>query len=266
MITNIYKALEARNAAKDKSEALRMSSLGEKCTRKLWYRQHKPETAEPLAGNVLMTFLHGDTIEREVLALLREGGSKVEGEQDELDLFGVKGHRDAIIDGLLVDVKTANSRGMEKFKQHRLESDDPFGYMDQLSAYHEASKEDPRVTNKTEAAFLVVDKELGHVVLDKYTIKPKPWESIIAKTRQLLGKAEPPPRAYTDEPDGKSGNRVIPLPCRYCQFKQECWKESNGGRGLRKFWFSVGPRWFTRVKKEPRENVKEEQKESKHLR
>lgn len=239
-------------------DALRMSSLGEKCTRKLWYKQNKPEVAEPLPGNTLYNFLIGDIHDQIIPELAEQAGHTVEGRQTELNLHGVVGHRDCIIDGVLVDVKSANSRSVEKFERHALDRDDPFGYMDQLNAYLTASKDDPALKVKGEAAFLVVDKELGKLVLDRYVIKPRPWESIIAKLREALNGLAPPPRAYSDVEDGKSGNRVIPLPCRYCQYKTECWKDSNGGRGLRKFIYSTGPRWFSWLEKEPRESVKEE--------
>lgn len=233
-------------------EVLRMSALGERCWRKLWYRQHLPDKAEPLAGNTLLTFLMGDIAEEVVLSLAEQAeGHRVTGRQDTLELDGVLGHRDAIIDGVLVDVKSANSRSIEKFKGHNLEKDDPFGYLEQLGAYLEASKDDDKVEVKGEAAFLAFDKELGHLVVDRYKPEKRDWKKWISELRGMLSSSEPPRRAYMAEPDGKSGNMKLPLECRYCQYKNECWKNANGGKGLRKFLYSNGPRWLTHVEREP---------------
>jgi CRISPR/Cas system-associated exonuclease Cas4 (RecB family) len=218
--------------------ALRMSTLGEKCLRKLWYKENKPEAVEPLKGNVLLMFLIGDIIEEVVLSLAEQADHNVEGRQDTLELQGVQGHRDAVIDGVLVDVKSANSRSMAKFTTHNLEREDPFGYLDQLGAYAEAGKNERH-------AFLAVDKELGHIVLDEYDRKPIDWKDRIQNIRRILGDKNPPPRAYVDQPDGKSGNRELPLPCRYCQYKNTCWP------GLRTFVYANGPKFLTHVAREP---------------
>ena len=53
-----------------------------------------------------------------------------------------------------------------------------------------------------------------------------------------------------------SGNRKLSVECSYCSFKVDCWDDSNDGKGLRKFIYSNGPRWFTEIKKEP--NVSED--------
>lgn len=240
--------------SQDKGAPLRMSNLGEKCHRKLWYRANKPETSEPLDGHTILKFLIGDICEEVILSLAEQTPEHtVEGRQDSLTLEGVPGHRDAIIDGVLVDVKSANSRGMVKFTNHRLHDDDPFGYLDQLDAYLASSQDHNALGVKTEAAFLAFDKELGHLVLDKYKTRNKPWHEIIPRLKAMLASPEPPSRYYKEEPDGKSGNMQIPMECRYCQFKKECWKD----RPLRKFIYSTGPRWLTKVVRQP--EVYEEQ-------
>jgi len=247
------KMISARlSRASEGGDALRMSTLGERCVRKLWYRQNKPEAKEPIDGATVLKFTYGDILEEEVLSLAEQAGHEVAGRQDEVSLHGVIGHRDAIIDGVMVDVKSANSRGMHKFTYHRLEHDDPFGYLDQLDAYLAGSKADPALKVRGEMAFLAVDKELGKLHLDVYQAQNKPWEKIILRLRETLGRKEPPPRAYNPQPDGKSGNMKIPMECSYCQYKNECYKDSNGGKGLRKFIYSNGPRWLTVVMKEPK--------------
>ena len=75
-----------------------------------------------------------------------------------MEIEGVKGHQDSLIDGVLVDCKSASGRSFEKFKNHNLIHDDPFGYVDQVSAYAQANGLD-------EAAFLAIDKSTGEICL-----------------------------------------------------------------------------------------------------
>jgi len=229
---------------------LRMSNYGTPCKRKLWYSVNFPELAERIAAHTRIKFTWGHLTEALALFLTKRTGHKVEGQQDELDVQGIKGHRDAVIDGVTVDVKSANSRGMQKFREHSLDRDDPFGYLKQLSLYTTAAKDDPRVSVKREAAFLAVDKELGHLVLDKYKVEEISAEEI-QETKEMLEHNEPPRRHYTPEPDGSSGNLKLPIACAYCPYKKECWKQSNQGRGLRTFIYSTGPRWLTHVARAP---------------
>lgn len=237
---------------KDGKTELRMSNFGAPCQRELWYKINKPEAAEPIPPWTLFKFLYGDILEQLVLFLAKHTGHKVEGEQDELEINGLVGHRDAVIDGVLVDAKSANSRGMVKFRDHLLDSDDPFGYLDQLSLYLTASKDDPKVEVKGEAAFLAIDKELGHLVLDTYKAKKVDYEKQITRTRGMLAEPHPPARPYLPKPEGKSGNMVLDTKCSYCAFKHLCWADANGGKGLIQYNYSSGPKFFTHVAVEPR--------------
>lgn len=243
-----------RRLSKDKEHgtALRMSNFGMPCKRELWYKVNKPEAAAPLDPWTLHKFLYGDILELLELFLAKEAGHTVEGEQDELELNGLVGHRDAVIDGVLVDVKSANSRGMVKFREHLLERDDPFGYIDQLSLYLQASGKDPLVQVKGEAAFLAVDKEMGHLVLDTYKAKRIDYDKEISRTRAMLSEQHPPTRPYQPKSDGASGNLILDTKCSYCPYKHLCWSDANGGTGLVQYNYSTGPKWFVKINKEPR--------------
>ena len=76
--------------------------------------------------------------------------------QKETTLGGVKGHIDAKVDGVLVDVKSASHFSFKKFKDKSLYSDDPFGYIDQLSSYSTAEEVD-------RSRFLVMNKTSGEL-------------------------------------------------------------------------------------------------------
>ncbi len=249
----LAKMIAARFAEDKRSGSLRMSNLGSPCKKKLWYTVNKPELAEPLTAPTLIKFLIGDIIEEVILTLAEATTHEVTGRQDQLEIGGVKGHRDAIIDGMLVDVKSANSRSFGKFKYHKLHDEDPFGYLTQLALYHRASN-DKKIHG--EAAFLAVDKELGHVVLDRYAQDEHfNWDAFVERQKEMVQRSDPPARSYDPVPDGKSGNMVIPMECKYCPFKAPCYQDTNNGRGLRMVVFAKGPCWFTKVVREPNPRV-----------
>jgi hypothetical protein len=240
--------LLARFTEEKGEPALRMSNLGEPCDRKLYWRINDPESGEPLSGQTLLKFLYGDLVELLVLFLAEEAGHTVEGRQDELVLEGIKGHRDAIVDGVLCDVKSASGYGYQKFKNHALEQDDPFGYLVQLGSYLQASASDPRLKSKTEAAFIAVNKENGAICVDTYR-PPQVTPKTIARKKDMLEASNPPGRSFDDVPDGASGNRKLGTNCSYCSFRERCWP------GLRTFIYSSGPRFLTKVARTP--DVKE---------
>ena len=84
---------------------------------------------------------------------------KVTDLQKEVSVNGIKGHQDCMIDGVLVDCKSASGRSFEKFSNNKLHTDDPFGYIAQISAYAEGNGVD-------EAAFLVIDKQHGEYMFN----------------------------------------------------------------------------------------------------
>ena len=221
---------------------LRMSNLGTKCLRKLWYTVNAPEKAEPLHWTTRLKFLYGDLIEELVLFLDQLSGHSVTGRQETLVSDGIEGHRDAKIDGVLTDVKSASGYGFKKFESGLQAEQDAFGYLTQLAAYKEADKESPG----TDGAFVAVNKETGEICVDVH--KELPVAEIpetIRRAKAAINLPEPPERGYAAEPDGKSGNQKLATPCSYCQWKATCWP------GLRGFAYSGSPRFLTKVERPP---------------
>lgn len=251
----------ASRQVKKGEEVLRFSSLGKK-DRQLWYAANMPEKAEVLPPKTSFKFLFGDCIEILLLFLAKEAGHEVTHEQHEVEVDGVFGHTDCVIDGIPTDAKSASPYSFGKFKDGTFVFDDPFGYIPQISGYAHALEEEaqasdtPREAAYTDrAGFLVADKVHGDIQfaeVDEYTLKGNPPAPRIEALRGVIGNPEPPTRCYSDEPEGKSGNRKLGIGCSYCAFKDECWKDANGGTGLRKFYYSRGPVWLTNVAREPK--------------
>lgn len=219
-----------------------MSNLGTECLRKLWYTVNAPEKAEPLHWTTRLKFLYGDLIEELVLFLAGISGHTVTDRQETLRVDGIEGHRDAKIDGVLVDVKSASGYGFRKFQEGLQADGDAFGYLPQLAAYSAADS----TSEQRDGAFIAVNKENGDIVVDYHS--ELPTEEIperIRRAKAAVNLPEPPERHYGPEPDGKSGNQKLSTPCSYCQWKSTCWPEVRG------YAYSNGPRFLVKVEREP---------------
>lgn len=228
---------------------LRMSNIGKPCLRQLWYEINIPDKKEVLSADTRLKFQYGDLIEEYILFLAELAGHSVTGRQDTMEISGILGHRDAVIDGVLVDVKSASTYSFNKFRGHLSSDGDSFGYIPQLQSYMHSSRNDDLVTDKSRGAFLVVDKTLGHLHLDFHKYIPFDWENYYERKKEAVRRDNPPLRHFSDVPEGKSGNRKLAVNCSYCPFKHECWPE------LRTFIYSTGPVFLAKVVREP--NVQE---------
>lgn len=229
---------------------LRMSNIG-KGARQLWYdKQHGRE--EKFSGPTTLKFIYGDIIEYLVLFLARLAGHSVTHLQDEVVLDGVKGHIDAEIDGVTVDVKSASEHAFRKFSAPKddprgLVENDSFGYVEQIAGYAKA--------RDTDGAFLAINKVNGDLAylpftkeeLDVFDVKGR-----IEYLKSVIDQPTEPERCYSDEKFGESGNRKLGVNCSYCSHKIRCWQDSNGGLGLRTFLYASGPVFLTKVTNEPK--------------
>ena len=264
LIEDIYKVLNTQQKfddslyeelAKDIAEVIRnrlssssskrghlsLSSIG-KPLRRLWYDLKDPvEDSEPPPYNALK-FLYGDIIECIVLWLAKVSGHDVKDRQREVNFCGVVGHIDSIIDGEVVDAKSASPRSFQKFARGSLPDDDPFGYLAQIEAYDSC-------VGKGNPGFLAMQKVSGELCLyrpDKVFDLPDA-EQLVKDAKEALSKETPPEKkCYDAIPDGKSGNMKLDKGCIYCPYKKKCWS------GLRIFEYSDGLRYLTQVVNEPK--------------
>jgi hypothetical protein len=235
---------------------LRMSKVGTP-DRKLWYEMNNNNTT-PVAPEIdpalLTKFLYGHILEELVLFLCREAGHKVEGEQDECDIGGIKGHRDCKIDNVVVDVKSASKFAFEKFRTGKLFKDDPFGYIPQISGYVQADEE-----AEDYGAFLTINKESGELTLLKVEpIDMVDAEALVEHKKKVAVQDNVPvvkcyePRPQYKDPKKDNGNKLLHWNCSYCKFKDNCWADANGGDGIRRFKYANKVEEFVEVKKVPK--------------
>ncbi len=200
-----------------KGGSLRMSNIGKPCTRSLWYDINGDDEAEKLRPETKLKFMMGDIVEALLLYLAKEAGHEVTEQQAEIEIDGIKGHIDAIIDGELVDVKSSSSFGMKKFKNGTLPNDDPFGYIDQISGYGNA-------LGKTTGTFLAFDKSSGELATYTHR-KLSDTASRIDKVKRDTSGESPPHRAFSAVPDKQTGGKKLNVNCSYCSHKKTCWSD-----------------------------------------
>lgn len=225
-------------------KGLRLSAIG-KPDRKIWLDINSPLEEEQLKPSTRIKFLYGYILEELLLLCSTIAGHDVKDQQKEVHVDGVAGHQDSVIDGVLVDCKSASGFGFEKFRKNNLIEDDPFGYVAQISAYAQANGIDT-------AAFLAINKSTGEICLSKlHQMDMINAEARVKHLKNIVGKDSLPDKCYTDIPDGKSGNRSLAVGCVYCNYKQTCWADSNQGKGLRVFKYAKGNKFLTQVVREP---------------
>ncbi len=204
---------------------LRLSGLGDRCPKSLWYSMHHPEQAEALSASAKFKYGYGHIIETLALQLARLAGHDVQGEQDELVVDGVIGHRDGVVDGCVLDVKSCSSIGFEKFKQGTLAQNDDFGYLYQMDGYVLGSALDPLVTVKDRGYFLAIDKTLGHMALYEHIHRPDRIRSRIEQYKRIVEQHVPPQCTCGTRPVGASGNVGLDTRASYNLYKHLCFPE-----------------------------------------
>jgi len=246
----VYRFLEERQNPQE--FRIRPSTLGTP-DRKLWF-QSRALGGYTQASHRPITFLFGSLTEALILLLTKLAGHEVTEFQSEVTLGGIKGSLDAVIDGELVDVKSASPYSFLKFKSGEFlmpsPEVDPFGYKDQISFY---ARGEGLEKPKDRGSFLVMDKSSGELTLcivDEDTgLKSKAQvEARIKHAQEVIAKDTPPQAlCYEPVPFGKGGNMEINKLCGMCPFKVKggCFPE------LRAFKYANGIKYLSHVVKEP---------------
>ena len=227
---------EERNTSSEKR--IRMSSIG-KPDRKIWMELNGPKVERSYQPSTLIKFLYGSIIEELVLFLAKEAGHSIQEPQKQLELEGIKGHIDCKIDDEVVDIKSASDFAFRKFKTGSIETDDPFGYIAQISAYAEAEGKDC-------GYLLAMNKVSGELVLhelDDFSLINASQR--IKDVKAISASPDMPDLCYQPVAEGKSGNMKLARDCVYCPYKWTCFPD------MRVFRYHDGFKYLTTIEKEP---------------
>lgn len=224
------------------------TEVGISCDRQLWYRVNAPHLAEKFTGSNIVKFTYGHIIEEVVLTLAKAAGHSVEREQESVTLthpysdYIVRGRLDAVIDGVLVDVKSTTSFGFKDFMAGK--GGEKFGYKHQLGIYSEA-------TGIKSKGFLFINRDMGHIgyVDEHYKLNPSYHFERLNRVLSAPGVEEFP--RLSAEAHNTDGSQKLCTTCSYCSYKGDCWKDANAGKGLRSFVYSGKVVHLTHVVKAP---------------
>lgn len=224
---------------------LRLSQMGNRCPRALWYSIHHPELAQPFEPWTENKFAFGHIVEAWALALIKAAGHEVTGEQNELRVDDIVGHRDCVVDGCILDVKSVTSRGIRKYQDGTLGENDLFGYLEQLDGYICGSLADPLVRVKDKGYILAIDKQLGHMAIYEHEFREDHIRNRIRTYKEIVSRSRVPTCECRTIPEGKSGNIGLDVRASYDNFKFQCFPD------LRTFIYSAGPVYLTKVARTP---------------
>lgn len=202
-------------ATSDMPGRLRMSNIGKPCSRSLWYDVNGDDKVESLSPETRLKFMIGDIVEALVVYLAKEAGHSVTDQQAEIEMEGIKGHIDCVIDDELVDIKSASSFAMKKFKNGTLPDDDPFGYISQISGYGNA-------LGKKRGTFLAFDKSSGELATYTHS-QLENTELKIKEVKAAVALPEPPDRCFETVKDRQTSRQKLGVNCSYCSHKHTCW-------------------------------------------
>lgn len=231
---------------------LRPSNIGTK-DRKLWFILNSPAKAQTYDADKLRSFLFGNLIEHLCLFLAKVAGHTVTDEQKEVTFNGITGKKDAKIDGINIDVKSASPYSFPKFATGEMldrknPEADPFGYVEQLSLYDEADRQEGN--ESLGAGWWAVDKSSGKqslLFLDEFT-KPREFNKLVDHKKGIKERTSPPEEmCFPDVPQSKtSPNMMVSKACTFCAFLAPC-----RGDKIRTFMYSNGPVHLTKVVNTP---------------
>ena len=108
------------------STDLRLSLIGKK-DRQIWYELNTKKKEEELPPEVRIKFLYGHLLESLLILFSTLAGHKVTNKQQELNVEGVMGHQDCLIDDVVVDCKSASAMVSSLLmQQHRVKKRELF--------------------------------------------------------------------------------------------------------------------------------------------
>ena len=244
-IGEAYVKQVGKRAVKERDpKTIYFSELGDVCQRRMWFKHHTPEKGEIIRPETRIKFLYGDVLESLVLQLAIEAGHDVSHEQKEVEYVNggsgwrVRGRIDAVVDGVVVDVKSVTKQSERKFHDGLV--DDPFGYLGQLNGYATVLKND-------NMGFLTIQKELGHINYFPFKADKEMFGHGFARAVKAIDRDDPVEKVMASVPQSStSKNEKLCATCSYCQFKAQCFPD------VRAFAYSNKVEWLTKVVDVPR--------------
>ena len=216
----IMTALSLRTGKEKKRDYLGVSSLGEECDKKLWYKYHKPELANKVEPRIQAIFDMGHIIEKYIVDLLIETGREVYDKQADGSQFEaiykekIKGHIDGVIKGIpesdkphLLEVKSMNDKNFSKLGKDKVEYAFPH-YWVQCQVYMYLFKLD-------KCLFVAMNKNDCEIYTERFSLDSIQAEAWLKRGLEITDKKE-------EEVARKFATKSF-YKCKMCDFNTACW-------------------------------------------
>lgn len=213
-VRRIYALHESRAESEKPRPYLGASSLGEACSRRLWYG-FRWAGERAIDGRIRRLFETGHREEERLIAELRAIGITVEGQQHGVEFADGhgKGHLDGAVLGLdeaprtwhVFECKTHNTRSFKDVVAKGVKVSKPTHYA-QVQMYM-------GLTGMERAAYFAVCKDTDEVHLERIEYDSATFATLTAKAYAII-KAEEPPLRISEDPES--------FDCRFCPFRDVC--------------------------------------------
>ena len=227
--------LQDKNAREPQRDYLGASRLGVACARALQYEYTHTPRDKPFSGKVLRIFEMGHALEKMAITWLRGAGFDLYNRQQSGEPFGfsvadgrIRGHVDGIIysarpeSGVLCpalwECKTMNAKSWKQTVEKGVRASKPV-YAVQIALYQAYMEETVPGISKNPALFTAINKDTSEIYHELV-----PFDRALAQEASDRGvnilratdAGETLPRISND-PDH--------FECRFCDWKNHCWKE-----------------------------------------
>ena len=198
------------------SKRLGMATIGEDCTRKMWFRFRWAKQGS-ITRRIQRLFDIGHSYEEQVVASLVETGIVITGQQDML--LGWGGHIVGFIDGIavgvheapktphLLEVKSMNDRNFKVFKKKGIQKSHP-KYYSQAQAYCGKKK-------LTRILFACINKNDSEIATERVHFSEDHYRFIMGRGMDVVGSEVPPPNVISDPKN---------FACRFCDYSDICYE------------------------------------------
>jgi hypothetical protein len=184
----------------------------------------------------MYTFMVGDMSEQWLILVMQAAGIELDYDIPvtlQIGGYIINGTVDVIIDGKVYDIKTMSSKSFQMYTNFGgfkdVAEDDPFGYVEQLFAYSEASGLPP-------GGWIIINKNTGEIAVTEMPINYEEYKAAaLARMLRTIGIITytiegisveklfgPEDEIFNKKP---TGNKILSKTCSWCDFKDQCWPD-----------------------------------------
>lgn len=211
----LMEAARASRSNEGKRHYLGMSSIGDPCRRKLWFRFRGVHGRE-FDGKTIMIFRFGDRIEEEIMHWVKLWFSKtkynkISGQQLEFSAHHgfFRGHCDGVVGGItskkhILEIKSCNDKSFKAFKRYGVKEKSPT-YFGQVQCYM-------GYAGLERAIFVIQNKNNCDIYTERIYFDENHFSELDQKAFEIITSLFPPDPEHDEKSDV----------CKWCDFALQC--------------------------------------------